>query len=60
MIVACSIYPRLFGKEVLVDLAVLHDNDKVLGRILDELNVFQGVAIHEDKVPESTPLRVNA
>jgi hypothetical protein len=39
-------------KKILVDFAVLHDHDKVLSRVLDELDVFQRIAIDEHKIRE--------
>src|SRR5215467_6184251 len=38
------------GERVLVDLAVLHDYDEVLGRIRDQLDVCDWVAVDEEQV----------
>ena len=36
---------RFVRQEILVDPAILHDHDEVRGWVLNELNVFQWVAI---------------
>ena len=38
---------RLMGERVLVDLAVFHDHGEVLGRIRDQLDVCDRVAVNE-------------
>src|SRR5215510_7893418 len=41
---------RLLTERVLVDFSVLHDEDEVLGRILDQLDVLDRVAVDEKQV----------
>ena len=42
----------LFRNGILVDLAVLHDDDEVLGRVLDQLDVRDRVAVDQQQVGE--------
>src|SRR5215510_8536003 len=51
---ASSIFhlPSLYG--VLVNFPVLHDDDKVLRRVLDALDVRERVAVDEQEVGESS------
>ena len=39
-------------QRVLVDLSILHDEDEVLDRVLDELDVLDWVAVDEKQVGE--------
>src|SRR5262245_4705123 len=41
---------RSLRQRVLVDLSVLHDDDEVLARVLDELDVLDRVAVDEKQV----------
>src|SRR5215475_14861043 len=44
----------LFCQEILVDLAVLHDHNEAPGRVLNELDILQRVAIDEQKIGKGT------
>jgi hypothetical protein len=43
---------RRLGQRVLVDLAVLHDDDEVAARVLDQPDVFERVAVDEKEIGE--------
>ena len=38
------------SQEILVDLPVLHDYEEVLRRILDQLDILQWIAVHQQQV----------
>jgi hypothetical protein len=43
-------YRGLLRHGVLVDRAVLHDHQKILVRVLDELDIFQRIAVDQQQV----------
>src|SRR6185437_9283318 len=45
-----SRYSRV--ERVLMDLAILHNDQEVLGRILDQPDVFEGIAVDEQQIGE--------
>src|ERR1700675_1208255 len=45
----CAYWTSL-AQRVLVDFAILHDDDKILVGICDEVDVVEGIAIHQQQI----------
>ena len=50
--IRCRRSPRRRRQQVLVDLAVLHDDQEVPGRVFDQVDVLQRIAVDQQQVGE--------